>query len=98
MRKIARTDENQAAIVAELRKAGATVQSLHQLGGGVPDILVGIDGKNYLLEIKTRTGRMTPDESEWHRAWRGDVCVVRTPDEALIVTGLWGRRCGVDAD
>ncbi|HEY6875585.1 MAG TPA: hypothetical protein VI384_04425 [Candidatus Dormibacteraeota bacterium] len=41
MRLKAATDANQADIAKALRAAGCQVQSLHQLGGGVPDLLVG---------------------------------------------------------
>ena len=90
MRKIARVDANQSEIVEALRKAGASVCFTHQLGKGVPDILVGVNGRNYLLEIKTSFGTLTPDERDWHEAWRGQVCVVRNVEEALAVTGLVG--------
>lgn len=65
MRKAARTDGNQQAIVSALRKAGASVEILAQCGKGVPDLLVGFrtverlsDGYvafhpfNVLLEVK----------------------------------------------
>ena len=48
----ARVDANQPVIVAALRAIGATVQHLHAVGQGCPDILVGYDGVNFLMEIK----------------------------------------------
>lgn len=42
MRRAARTDANQTAIVEALRKCGASVQSLAAVGKGVPDLLVGL--------------------------------------------------------
>lgn len=42
MRHAARTDRNQAEIVKALRAAGCSVQCLHAVGGGVPDLLVGL--------------------------------------------------------
>lgn len=88
-RYAARTDQNQSAIVAALRAVGCSVVSLHRVGGGVPDLLVGHIGHTYLLEIKTPTGRVSPNQRAWHRAWDGDtVYVVRTPEEALRAVGL----------
>lgn len=93
MRRAARVDRNQPEIVKGLRRAGATVQHLHTVGSGCPDILVGFNGQNFLLEIKDGKAspskqRLTPDESDWHNMWRGDVDVVRDLDEALYVIGV----------
>lgn len=44
MRRRAHTDRNQPAIVAALRGIGATVQPLHAVGQGCPDLLVGYRG------------------------------------------------------
>lgn len=83
-----RVDANQPAIVQALRAIGATVQHLHTVGDGCPDILVGYRGTNFLMEIKrSPRARMTPDERAWHEAWRGNVFVVTSPEQAIeIVT------------
>ena len=83
-----RVDTNQRLIVAALRAAGATVQHLHMVGQGCPDVLCGFGGRNFVIEIKGDHGRMTRDEIEWHECWRGDVCVVHTVDEALRAIGV----------
>ncbi len=57
-----RVDQNQAAIVAELRRRGCLVVDLHAIGKGVPDLLVGQMGAWYLVEVKTEQGSFTPDE------------------------------------
>ena len=80
-----RTDANQAEIVKALRDAGASVQCLHAVGKGCPDLLVGWKGFNVLFEVKSRMGTLTPDEREWHSNWEGQVNVVRTWEEALGV-------------
>jgi arginine repressor len=95
MRRAARVDDNQAEIVAALRAAGCTVQSLAAVGRGCPDLLVGRTRstgtqRNYLLEIKDGAKppsrrKLTPDEQAWHAAWRGQVAVVESVDEALEV-------------
>lgn len=83
-----RVDANQRLIVAALRQAGATVQHLHMVGHGCPDVLCGISGRNVLLEIKHGHGRLTKDEREWHECWRGEVYVVYTVDDALKAIGV----------
>ena len=86
-----KVDVNQPAIVAGLRQCGARVQHLHEIGQGVPDLLVGFRGALYLLEIKA-PGRpaLTPDETAWHAAWQGyPVHVCATLDEALRAIGAF---------
>ena len=89
MRRAAKVDLNQAQIVLALRKVGAKVEMLHQLGHGVPDILVGFRNQLMLMEIKDGSlppsGRkLTPDEQEWHDAWSGfPVYVISSVPEAL---------------
>ena len=47
-----KVDSNQTRVVKALRELGATVQHLHAVGKGCPDLLVGYKGSNYLLEVK----------------------------------------------
>ena len=94
-RRKSAVDANQPEIVAALRGVGATVQHLHILGQGCPDILVGFRGVNYLMEIKDGSKppsrrKLTDDELAWHLQWRGLVCTVKSVDEAITVIG-----CGI---
>lgn len=84
-----RADANQPEIVKALREAGCSVQHLHTIGKGTPDILVGRDGMNVLLEIKRGNAGLTPDEEKWHRDWKGQVATVRSPEEALRAVGKY---------
>jgi hypothetical protein len=84
----ARTDANQPAIVAALRKAGAQVCHLHAVGGGVPDLLVSRGGKMWLIEIKMPGKKPNALQSAWHKAWAAPVHVVVTPVEALLAIGV----------
>lgn len=93
MRRASKTDRNQAEIVAALRDAGATVQPLHAVGKGCPDLLVGFRGRNMLLEVKdwkaAKSDRVLTDpQVEWHGGWKGQVAQVETVDAALAV--VWG--------
>lgn len=93
MRRAAKVDDNQADIVAALRYVGCSVTSLASVGRGFPDIIVGYDGKNYLMEIKDGNKppskrRLTPDEQAWQEAWRGQVAVVTSVEDAFMVMGF----------
>lgn len=93
MRRAARVDANQSAIVEALRVVGCTVQPLHAVGQGVPDLLVGYQGQNLLIEVKDGSKppsrqRKTDDQVIWHDAWRGQVVVVRNVKEALEAVGI----------
>lgn len=92
-----KVDANHREIVLALRNLGATTQSLHTLGRGCPDLLVGWRGMNYLMEIKTTPigWKLTPDERKWHDLWRGQVCVVGSVDEALEALGLNIEHCEI---
>lgn len=91
MRRAAKTDANQPAIVSAMRKAGATVQSLAAVGDGVPDLLVGHKGKTALVEVKDGSKppsarQLTPDQKKWHAEWQGGtLAIVSDIDSALRV-------------
>lgn len=80
-RRAAKRDGNEQEIIDTLRKAGATVTQLSD--SGLPDLLVGYLGVNLLMEVKTPKGSLSDDQEKWHAAWRGEVLVVRSVDEAL---------------
>jgi hypothetical protein len=86
-RYAARVDSCQAPIVEALRKVGETVQALHTVGEGCPDLLVGFRQKNYLMEVKAPAGKLTEDQVDWHHEWQGSVSVVRSQNEALELIG-----------
>jgi hypothetical protein len=87
---MSRADLNQKQIVDTLRKVGATVHITNQVGCGFPDLVVGIFGKNYLIEVKNEDtrGRLTPEQEIFLDKWKGKVYVVKTVDEALRVIGV----------
>ena len=79
-----RVDDNQTKIVKELRAEGMTVQHLHGVHGGCPDIVVGYKGKNYMFEIKRdKAAKLTPDQVIWHHNWQGQVTIITTSEEAI---------------
>ena len=95
MRTRAKVDATQAEIVGALKKAGATVQPLHTVGKGCPDLLVGYRGRNWLIECKPNVGgpkkqSLRDNQREWFDGWKGQAAVVQDGDAALAVIGAIG--------
>lgn len=88
-----KSDAPTKAIVAALREVGASVAYIVSRPGsgcsGLPDLLVGFLGRNFLLEVKDEKGRLSEDQKLFHATWHGmKVAVVRNETEALIAIGL----------
>lgn len=89
-------DGNQGDIVDALRDAGCSVSLIQGANGsaGVPDLLVGRSGRNYVLEVKRpkakgqQGGVLSDEQRSWLACWRGSAAVVTTADEALRSVGL----------
>ena len=101
MRRAARTDANQKAIVAALRKAGFSVAITSQLGNGFPDLVVS--GRHWarggtwtmLMEVKDGSKapserRLTAAEMRFAADWQGEYTIVESPEEALDI--MLGRK------
>jgi hypothetical protein len=92
-RKYGKPDANQAAIVKALTAAGCSVLDLKSVGNGCPDLLVTapvFPHRTLLMEIKDgakipSARKLTPDQVDFHRDWRGELHVVNSVDEALAV-------------
>ena len=93
-RRAPRIDAVQPEIVEALRRIGCSVQSLAAVGEGCPDLLVGVAGVNFLVELK-RPGpyAFTGAQKTWHQEWRGRAHVCRSIDDALAVAAFY-RRVG----
>jgi hypothetical protein len=87
---MSRADLNQNEIVKALRAVGVTVHITNQVGCGFPDLVCGVFGKNYLLEVKNKEtrGRLTPEQEIFLDKWKGKVHVVTSVNEALRVVGV----------
>lgn len=91
--RAARVDENAAEVVRVLRSIGASVEVLTPRDrGGLPDLLVGLYAKTFLVEVKRPEGPrgglsgrdLNHRQREWHRLWRGGpVIVARSGEDAL---------------
>lgn len=82
MRRAAKTDGNQQAIVEALIKIGAKPYYIKE----PVDLLVHFLGANILMEIKNPDGKdeITKKQAEFIATWPGQVFIVRTPNEAII--------------
>ena len=78
-----RRDANEAEIIAILKQMGCSVAML--TGDGLPDLLVGLDGVNILIEIKSANGRLTPAQTMWHKSWNGSCHIATNPGEATRI-------------
>lgn len=89
MRRAAKVDANQSIVVEALRKAGATVQLLHRVGEGCPDLLVGYRNCTALVEVKDGSlppsrRQLTPDQQRWHATWRGGTLAIVCDVESAL--------------
>jgi hypothetical protein len=93
MRRAARVDANQDAIVSALRSAGASVLSI----GQPVDLLVGHRGVTVLMECKNpKTGYgkrgANSNQRDFMATWNGGpVSLVDGPEAALRALGVIGR-------
>ena len=86
MRRAAKIDANQSAIVGALKACGAQVLSLAAIGKGVPDLLILHRGRFQLMEVKDGSlppsaRRLTPAQEEFHLDW--PVTVVTSCETAI---------------
>lgn len=82
-----RRDATHKPIVEALRRVGASVVDAAELGGGVPDLVVGYRGVTRWLEVKSGS-KLKPEQIDFIATWRGgEVRVVMTPEDALRAIG-----------
>jgi len=80
---LGRRDQNERIIIQALRAAGASV---HQLTGrDTPDLVVGYGGRNYMMEVKSARRRPSQGQRAFSDNWRGQVCVVQSPEQAIAI-------------
>jgi Holliday junction resolvase len=95
MRRAANVDNTHREAVRQLRQIGASVQPLHTVGNGCPDLIVGWRGVNVLVEMKDGAKNqakraLNVDQQKWHSRWAGQVCVAESAEEAVVkVIAVW---------
>jgi len=75
-------DANHNAIKAVFERAGWTVKDTHQLKGFV-DFIAGQGSKVLLVEVKSKSGKLSKDEQAFHNVWPGKIHIIRSTDEAI---------------
>jgi len=81
-----RTDSLQGAVIRELERAGWSVQSLSQVGHGVPDLLVATpSGETFLIEVKAPGRDLSERQRRWKSQWKGKVVVIRSLEEVARI-------------
>jgi len=83
-------DGNHKQLVDQLLGVGYSVLDTADLGHGAPDLVIGANGLNLLLEIKNpdqppSKRKLTPGEQDFRSNWRGQYDVVETLDDVIRV-------------
>ena len=94
------TDSNHTAVMDALRAAAMKPVSTASLGSGFPDIVVGFRGINVMLEVKDGAKfpsqrALTADEKTFHETWPGQICVVESPEAAVIAVVEAAQKLGL---
>jgi Holliday junction resolvase len=74
VRTKAKRDKSESLIIEGLRQAGYSVYPLSQ--AGLPDLLVGRHGKTYLIECKSRYGKLTAAQINFYDEWDGTPLII----------------------
>lgn len=76
-------DANQPEIVRAFESMGCTVFDASAIGGGFPDLVVGVCGKSFLVEIKTPKGKFTTDQVRFFESWAGQYDSVSSVNDVI---------------
>jgi hypothetical protein len=81
MRRAAKIDDNQPAIVKALKDVGVSVEYIKK----PVDLLICHLGETALMEVKNRDGKnqLSKDQVEFIARWPGKIHIVHTPEEAV---------------
>lgn len=92
MRRAAKIDANHLAIREALREIpGVTVKDAAHVGGGFPDLIVGVKGRTVLLEVKDgdkkpSARKLTPAQVRFRQVWSGSpIWIVESVEQAIAV-------------
>jgi Holliday junction resolvase len=85
MRSRGKTDLNQSAIVDELRQQGFSVAVTSSIGNDFPDLVVGRNGLDRLVEVKNSVGGfLTDGQLLFAAAWKGAPIIIARSTEDVI--------------
>ena len=97
MRFAARTDANQASIVAILKQLECSVQDLSAVGNGCPDLCVVMGEHTVMIEVKdgaksASRRELTPAQRLWHAQWTGKLHTVDSIEQVLDLVAHYRKR------
>ncbi len=76
-------DNSQHEVIEELRRLGCSVTAIQSTKAGCPDLLVGLNGHTFLIEVKTGKNTLRIEQLSWVQAWKGSrVAVVNNAESA----------------
>jgi Holliday junction resolvase len=97
-RRRVKKDQNHAEIVNALKAVGCSVLDLAAVGGGCPDLLVSLNSKTVLVEVKRpgvigkKAGALrkavTDRQAAFRAMWRGEIFTVDSVEAAWKALGL----------
>jgi Holliday junction resolvase len=85
-----KVDANQKEIVRHLRMLGCSVAVTSDVAHGFPDLVVGWNGKTFLIELKDgkkvpSKQKPTPEEIIFESRWKGQYAVCNSLDEIIKI-------------
>ena len=84
-------DSSEPEVVKAFEAGGASVAKLS--GNGLPDLLVGFLGRDYLVEVKTGRSGLRASQNRFAAVWRGAApVIVRTAPQARRWLKVWSER------
>lgn len=90
---VSRRDANHGEITEAFEALGCTVHDTHEVGGGFPDIVVGLVGVNVLVEIKTANGKLEGSQIGFIERWRGcKPYIVQTHADVIALVAFIRRQ------
>lgn len=94
MRRAARTDTNHTEIVAAFRACGFSVLSLHQVGGGCPDLLIARAGMSALAEVKDGSQspsrrKLRASQEDFRSGWKGKCYTAECIDDVATIAAAF---------
>ena len=89
-------DKNQNEIIKAFEQCGCSVLNCARIGSGFPDLVVGFQGNNYLVEVKNPANSygkkgLNSNQIEWANNWPSPVLVARTLDDVVRFVTMWNR-------
>ena len=89
MRQAARRDANEQEIIQAIKEIARVKNieiSIFQLSQpGICDLLVGVPSGNFLIEVKGKKGKITPQQTAFFTSWKGPAYVTRSASDVKII-------------